>query len=146
MRNYSKNTEVHDATIRAIRAARAGFTLIELLLVIAILGILAGIVVPNIAGRPEEAKIAATRASVGGIIQAVNQYEISAAKFPDSLDDLTVETETRAALLQKSKLIDPWGTPYQYTKKSRFSFEVRSAGPDAQMGTEDDIYDSNGGN
>ncbi|MBR3086314.1 MAG: type II secretion system protein GspG [Kiritimatiellae bacterium] len=130
----------------ALRAARDGFTLIELLLVIAILGILATIVVPNIAGKPEEAKITATRSSIGGIITAVQAYELSAGKMPEKLDDLTVETETRAALIGKSKLIDAWGTPYQYTKKTKFTFEVRSAGPDGQMNTEDDIFDTNSGN
>lgn len=137
------HTTANEAATRIVRAAREGFTLIELLLVIAIIGILAGIVVPNIAGKPGEAKIAAARSSIGGIITAVNAYEVAAAKFPDSLDDLTVETDTRAALLKKDKLIDAWGTPYQYTKKTRFTFEVRSAGPDGQMNTEDDIFDTN---
>ncbi|MBR0057353.1 MAG: type II secretion system protein GspG [Kiritimatiellae bacterium] len=130
----------------AFRAAREGFTLIELLLVIAILGILATIVVPNIAGKPEEAKIAAARSSIGGIITAVQAYEVAVGKLPDSLDDLTVETDTRAALLSKSKLFDPWGSEYKFSKKTKFTFEVRSAGPDGQMGSEDDIYDTNGGN
>lgn len=138
------NTERHIE--RAVEAARAGFTLIELLLVIAILGILATIVVPNIAGKPEEAKIAAARSSIGGIITAVQAYEVSAGKMPESLDDLTIETDTRAALLSKSKLLDPWGTEYKFSKKSKFTFEIRSAGPDGQMNSEDDIYDTNGGN
>lgn len=140
MQDNSANKTAANAVVRGVRD---GFTLIELLLVIAIIGILAGIVVPNIAGKPEEAKIAAARSSIGGIITAVNAYEVAAAKFPDSLDDLTVETDTRAALLKKDKLIDAWGTPYQYSKKSRFKFEVRSAGPDGQMNTEDDIFDTN---
>lgn len=140
MQDNSANKTAANAVVRGVRD---GFTLIELLLVIAIIGILAGIVVPNIAGKPEEAKTAAARSSIGGIITAVNAYEVAAAKFPDSLDDLTVETDTRAALLKKDKLIDAWGTPYQYSKKSRFTFEVRSAGPDGQMNTEDDIFDTN---
>lgn len=140
MQDNSANKTAANAVVRGVRD---GFTLIELLLVIAIIGILAGIVVPNIAGKPEEAKVAAARSSIGGIITAVNAYEVAAAKFPDSLDDLTVETDTRAALLKKDKLIDAWGTPYQYSKKSRFTFEVRSAGPDGQMNTEDDIFDTN---
>ncbi|MBR4612489.1 MAG: type II secretion system protein GspG [Kiritimatiellae bacterium] len=141
-----KHTATNEAATRIVRAAHEGFTLIELLLVIAILGILATIVVPNIAGKPEEAKIAAARSSIGGIITAVQAYEVSAGKMPDSLDDLTVETENRAALLSKSKLLDPWGTEYKFTKKTKFTFEVRSAGPDGNMNSEDDIYDTNGGN
>jgi hypothetical protein len=33
---------------------------------------------------------------------------------------------------------DPWGTPY-YLKRDRFNYWVGSAGPDRQVGTEDDI-------
>lgn len=141
-----QTTTAEKLTKAAQSVAREGFTLIELLLVIAILGILATIVVPNIAGKPEEAKITAARSSIGGIITAVQAYEVAAGKMPSSLDDLTVETETRAALLSKSKLIDPWGNSYQFAKKTKFTFEVRSAGPDGQMNSEDDIYDTNGGN
>lgn len=121
------------------RHSKSGFTLIELLLVIAILGTLAALVIPNLGGQSEGAKITATRTSISGITSAVNAYEVRAGRFPESLDDLTVETENNAALLEKDKLVDPWGTPFTYKKVSKFKFEIRSAGPDGQMSTEDDI-------
>jgi general secretion pathway protein G len=124
---------------KSVRGASAGFTLVELLLVIVILGVLAAMVVPQFAGQGESARISTTRSSISGIATAVNTYEIQVGRFPDSLDDLTVETDTRAALLKKDNLADAWGNAFAYKKTSKFSFEIRSAGPDGQMGTDDDI-------
>ena len=121
----------------------AGFTLIELLLVITILAALAAMVSVGFAGKGEEAKITTTRQSLGSIKTAAIAYEIQKGSFPNSLDDLTVETDTEAALLNKDTLNDNWGTPFQYKKLSKFKFEVRSAGPDMQFNTEDDITDTN---
>lgn len=120
-------------------SGRAGFTLIELLLVIAILGTLAAVVMVNVAGQGEQSKVTAARTSIANISTAIQSYEVTQGRFPESLDDLTVATETHAALLKKNALNDPWGTPFQYKKVSKFEFELRSAGPDAQIGTEDDI-------
>ena len=61
-------------------------------------------------------------------------------------EDLTVETETRGALLDKGNLADAWGNPFQYKKVSKFKFEIRSAGPDGQMGNEDDIFNGEAAN
>ena len=117
----------------------SGFTLVELLLVIAILATLATVVVVNVAGVGADAKVNATRTSIGAIGNAIQTYEIKMGRFPNSLDDLTVETESSAALLQKDSLVDTFGTPFQYKKLTKFSYEIRSAGPDAQFNTEDDI-------
>ena len=130
----------------AARQASAGFTLVELLLVITILGILAAMVVPKFGGQSESARIAATRTSIAGIATAISTYEVQVGRFPESLDDLTVETETRGALLDKGSLADAWGNPFQYKKVSKFKFEVRSAGPDGQMNSEDDILNGGAGN
>jgi general secretion pathway protein G len=121
------------------RRSRVGFTLVELLLVVTILGILAAVVVVNFAGQGEETRRNTTRASIAAIGTAIQAYEVRMGRYPENLDDLTVATESMAPLLDKSRLADSWGVAFQYKKTGKFEFEIRSAGPDAQMNTEDDI-------
>lgn len=118
---------------------RAGFTLVELLLVITILGILATVVMVRLGGQSDRARREATRTSIQAICTAIDTFDATKSRLPESLDELTVESADAAALLDKQGLNDAWGTPFQYKKVTKFKYEVRSAGPDAQMNTEDDI-------
>ena len=122
-------------------AARGGFTLVELLLVVVILGVLATIAVVNLAGIGGEAKVSATRSSIGAIEQAIRMYEVRTGKFPDSLDQLTQPIGDRPALLEKKNLNDAFGIAFAY-RKTGSSFEIRSAGEDMQMNTDDDLLNN----
>jgi hypothetical protein len=42
-------------------------------------------------------------------------------------------------LNEKGELVDRWGTPYFFHQMSRTDMEIRSAGPDRILWTEDDI-------
>ena len=119
--------------------ARGGFTLVELLLVVTILGILATVVVVKLGGQSDRARSEATRTSISAICTAVDAFEATKSRLPDSLDELTVESADAGALLSKSNLNDAWGTPFQYKKINKFKYEVRSAGPNAQMGDDNDL-------
>lgn len=121
------------------KGRRSGFTLVELLLVVCILGILAAVVIPNIMGHDEEARRQATRTSIGAIEQAVQIFAMRHnGKLPDTLEELTAGTDDAPGLLKEGALNDSWGTPFGYTKQGK-KFKVSSAGPDGEMGTEDDL-------
>jgi len=118
---------------------RSGFTLVELLLVVTILGILAAVVIPSVIGHDEEARIQATRTSIGAIEQSVQVFAMRHnGKLPDTLEELTASTDDRPGLIKEGALNDSWGEPFGYTKQGK-KFTISSAGPDTEMGTEDDI-------
>ena len=88
----------------------------------------------------ENAKIQAQRTSIDAIKTAVQAYEASTTSLPQSLDDLTKDQpDGRPPLLEKNKLNDQWGKPVQYKKIGKYKYEIRSAGPDGNINTEDDI-------
>ena len=118
---------------------QGGFTLVELLMVVCILGILYAGARLIFTGQDQEARITTTRGSIATIEDAINIFSMRHnGKFPDSLDELTQGTDDKPGLLKEGALNDSWGTPFQYTRKGK-KFTITSAGPDLEMGTEDDI-------
>src|SRR6201996_7592948 len=74
------------------RQSQRGFTLTELMLVVVIIGILAALVIPKIAGNSERARVTAANADIkGGIKSALGQYEVDNGFYPKSLQDLIVQ-------------------------------------------------------
>lgn len=77
--------------MRRLLKNQGGFTLIELLIVVLIIGVLAGIAVPQVAGRSDEAKATACKANMKQIETALESYYLDNQKYPSTghLDDLT---------------------------------------------------------
>ena len=126
----------------ARRAARkGGFTLVELLVVVAIIGILGTIAVINVPKWLNDARVTACRELINTIQTSMNSYYADNGTLPDSLDALVESTDDRDPYIKggKDKLLDPWGTPIEYTPGRRGNFGLRSAGPDQQLGNDDDI-------
>jgi len=128
----------------AARKGQRGMTLLEIMIVIAILGMLAGVIVVAVMNQFENAKISATRLKIGNLKQAVQTYYTTVGTYPS-------QSEGFRALLNppdgykpmlESEPKDEWGSPFMYfnpPKKGRGTFEVVSKGPDGQEGTDDDI-------
>ena len=77
-----------------------GFTLIELLMVIAIIGILAGILIPTVGAVRKQANIAASKAQLSGYVNAIQMFKGEYGYFPfvdgneDSFEiDLSIESK-----------------------------------------------------
>ena len=126
------------------RLAR-GFTLIEIMVVVVILGILGSLIVPNIIGRPDEARATAARADIEAIGNALELYRLDNGNYPSTDQGLEALVTQPSGYPEprrwnpdgylKKLPIDPWDEPYLYFSEDR-TFEVYSLGADRQEGGE----------
>lgn len=122
--------------------SRAGFTLVEILLVVAILGILAGVAVVSLKGRTKSASVQATRTSIQAIGTAIDTYEVDNGIYPQSLQSLLTkgnENNWNGPYIKDARMPrDAWGNEFSYSIQGD-SYKLSSAGPDGQQGSADDI-------
>jgi general secretion pathway protein G len=123
-----------------------GFTLVEIMLVVAIIGILAALVIPRIAGKSEQARVTAAQTDIkSGIGTALGEFEVDNGFYPASLQDLLQRPRNAKnwhGPYLDSLPIDPWGNAYLYSypgKHNSTGFDLWSAGPDGKSGDQDDI-------
>jgi general secretion pathway protein G len=122
-----------------------GFTLIELMVVLAIIGVLAALVVPNVLDRADDARGTAARTDVNNLMQALKLYRLDNQRYPaaeQGLQALVIKPTTGPAPLNWKPYIDklpndPWGRPYQYMNPGvKGEIDVMSFGADGQPGGE----------
>ena len=120
-----------------------GFTLIEMMVVLAIIGVLAALVVPNVLGRADEARVTAARTDVANLMQALKLYKLDNQQYPSTEQGLaalvnkpTQEPVPGAWRHYLDKLPqDPWGRAYQYLNPGvHGEVDILSLGADGQAG------------
>lgn len=118
-----------------------GFSLIELLVVLVILGLIAGLVVPNIMGRGEDAKYRAAVAEVQRLSMAVDEFYLDTGRAPRELRELVERpanvSNWNGPYIRASNLADPWDNEYhfRYPGENR-DFDIYSYGRDGTPGGE----------
>ncbi len=131
------------------RRCEAGFTLIELLVVMVILGLLAGLVMPRLFGRGEEAKRTAAKVQIRIFEDALHQFEVDNGFYPSTEQGLRAlvsqptaghlpERWREGGYLEKSSLPnDPWSNAYVYISPGvHGDFDLLSYGADGEPGGE----------
>jgi general secretion pathway protein G len=120
------------------------------MLVVVIIGVLAAMVVPRLAGRTEQAKVARATSDLAAIGVALDLYELDAGRYPETLEEL-VSREAPSHLSEEMKARwngpylkrglpkDPWGRPYVYKRDSEHhqDYDLSSLGADGQAGKDD---------
>jgi general secretion pathway protein G len=130
--------------------AEAGFTLLEILVVIAILGLLIGLVAPAALRQLSGARNSVARQSIERISSVLDLYKLDIGNYPSSDQGL-------AALVQKPSGIgawngpyikgdtvplDPWNHPYVYRNPSERAgrdYDLCSLGPTGNAGQDGTI-------
>ena len=118
---------------------KAGFTLIELLVVLVILGLLAGMVGPNVMKYIGSSKVEVTKAQLEDLSAGLDLFKLDVGRYPSSDEGLRILVEGgdnivgwNGPYLRKKRLpLDPWNRDYVYAVPGQGSeYELYSLGAD----------------
>lgn len=130
---------------RRRRDRQAGVTLIEMMVVLVIIAVVAAMVVPNVIGRPDEARVTVAKTDLRAIAGALELYRLDNRTYPSTGQGLAALVErptvapepvnwaTGGYLSAMPK--DPWGSDYIYRSPGQDGrFDLISLGADGQPG------------
>jgi general secretion pathway protein G len=117
------------------------------MVVVVILGILAAIIVPRLAGEPEKARVVKAKQDIRALESSLQLYKLDNFYYPSTQQGLEALVQKPGgdpparnwkaggyvARLPK----DPWGNPYQYLQPGqRAEYDVFTLGADGKLGGE----------
>ncbi len=128
---------------------QTGFTLVELLVVLAIIGLLAGLVGPKVLNQLGGAKSKTALVQIRDFESAIEVYMLDTGQFPTSEQGLEALVSDpgvagwNGPYLRRSEIPeDPWNNAYEYRYPGdRADFDIYSYGADGKPGGEGDNED-----
>ena len=117
---------------------KRGFTLVEILIVLALIGIVAGLAMSNLGEIFGGGKVKAAQTWVNSTGEAyVNSYLAMVGDYPKSLSDLQNPPNGVPPFVKRaSDLQDPWGKNYTYQypgTQNTGSFDLSTTAPDGTV-------------
>jgi general secretion pathway protein G len=136
-----------DGRLRIVAASQAGFTLIEMLVVLAIIGLLVGLVAPRVFGQLAEAKVRTAHIQIESFKNALDLFYLDAGRYPTTQEGLQA-LNTRPTNVQSwggpyvkgtNMPRDPWNNPYNYRAPGQGGrpYDITSNGPGGKGGEPD---------
>ena len=135
---------------RKAKHPRRGFTLIELLVVLVILGLLAGLVGPQILRYLGGAKSDTAQLQIAELGAGLDLFHLEVGRYPTTDEGLVALVEEPAGVSNwngpylKKRTIpkDPWGSDYNYRSPGENGpYDLYSLGQDNMEGGEDENAD-----
>ena len=132
------------------RGVQRGFTLIEIMVVVVIIAVLATLIIPNVIGRAEDARVAKAKADIRALDSALAMYRLDNGHDPSTDQGLKALVDKpmgsppadnwRKGGYVQSLPDDPWGHSYKYLSPGQHGdYDLWSTGPDGISGNADDI-------
>jgi len=133
-----------------LRRKALGFSLIELLVVLAILGLLAGLVGPQVMKFLGGSKTKTAKLQIEDLSTALDLYHLEVGNYPSDSEglDALVEKPAGAAnwngpyLKKKQVPKDPWSHDFHYSQPGQHGpFDIYTLGSDNAEGGEGEAQD-----
>ena len=129
------------------RDPESGVTLIEMMVVLVIIAIVAALIVPNVIGRPDEARVTVARTDIRTIASSLEMYRLDNRRYPTTTQGVEalvarpvsppVPPNWASGGYLAQVPVDPWGNPYVYRSPGDGApFDLVSLGADGQPGGE----------
>lgn len=125
----------------------AGFTLLEMLVVLVIIGLLAGLVGPQLLGRVDTSKVIAADTQIRMLKAAIETIRLDVGRFPTEQEGLEmlmkppqderIARKWRGPYLSENVPVDPWNNAYVYLPVSGTTIVLFSQGADGKLGGEE---------
>lgn len=123
-----------------------GLTLVEMIVVLAIIALVAALIVPNVIGRPDQARVTTAGTDIKTIGAALKMYRLDNGDYPTGAQGLKALVEKPAQPPVPANWsaegylpqmpVDPWGNPYVYEAPAPGGFILKSLGKDGKPGGE----------